>query len=40
MLEGICDPEDDNADAFANKVKYSIIWECEGTLRDVLVNSE
>ena len=39
MLEGICDPEDDNADAFANKVKYSIIWECEGTLRDVLVNS-
>jgi hypothetical protein len=36
MLNGICDPKDDNKDAFANKVKYSIIWECEDTLRDVL----
>jgi hypothetical protein len=36
MLNGICDPNDDNQDAFANKVKYSIIWECEDTLRDVL----
>ena len=36
MLSSICDPEDDDADAFADKVKYSIIWECQDTLRDVL----
>jgi len=39
MLNGMCDPEDDNANVLANKVKYSIIWECEGTLRDVLVDT-
>jgi hypothetical protein len=36
MLSGICDPEDDDADAFADKVKYSIIWKCQDALRDVL----
>ena len=36
MLNGICDPEEDNHDALANKVKYSIIWECADTLREVL----
>ena len=39
MLNGICEAADDDADAFAKKVQYSIIWEEPTILKTVLENT-
>ena len=39
MLNGICEPEKDDPDSFAKKIKYSIIWEEPEILKNVLENT-
>ena len=39
LLNGICDPEDDNHDSLKQKIRYSILWKCTDSLQDVLKNT-